>query len=281
MTKRTTSQSNRRLVASTATDRKQRTTYVVFGIIIVALIFLIGWFLYVLIVPEKPTTSEDVSNQNNVNSVNTNTTKKKNKNKNSNVNTSNANADGLVEPDANENVNENANADVSANKNENDNTNSSDEDSNDETTAEDENKTTVTLYFPKSGSSCGEVYPVERDVELSEDVYGDTILTMMAGPTDEESDYADGVPSTVRLRQVQYTADGPLVTVDEGYDALDSCTQQTVDAAFIKTSNAMFDLPTDGTGIVEVGEVETEDAEAEADDTDSADDESSNTNSTN
>lgn len=276
MTKRTNYQSNRQSVSAQVTGSKQRTTYVMFGIIIVALILLIGWFLYVLIVPDKPSPTKDTSNQNNTNlttestkleTENTNTKKKK-KNKNTN-------AAGLVEPDANSNINVEDN-DTTDNDSESDVNDDAEGDTEGDTdTSEDaanENATTITLYFPQSDSGCGEVFPVERDVELSEDTYGDIILTMMAGPNDEESAYVDGVPGTVRLRQVEYTADGPLVTVSEGYNELDNCAQQTVDAAFIQTANAMFELSVDGPGTVEVGEVKTEDSatdESTVDDSDS------------
>lgn len=240
-----------------------KTLYVIFAVVVVGLIFLIGWFAYLLLwqPDDKDVTS---TNTNITNTANTNQ-KKSNKNKNSNIandneaneneNTNNTNDDeGLVEPDENDNANDNSN----------DNTNSDDEDE-----AEGETKT---LYFASSSSSCGETVAVERPLTLGEDPYGEIILNMMSGPADDE-DGVDGIPSTVRLRQVEYTADGPLITVGEGYNDLSDCEKQTVDAQFIETANAMFDLPAGTDGEVVVGEVATDDTEDTA-----ADDTNSNTN---
>lgn len=239
-----------------------KTLYVIFAVVVVGLIFLIGWFAYLLLwqPDDKDVTS---TNTNITNTANTNK-KNANKNKNSNVantnevnenendNTNNTNDDeGLVEPDENENDNDNGN----------DNTNSDDED----TEAEGETKT---LYFASSSSSCGETVAVERPLTLGDDPYGEIILSMMSGPAEDE-DGVDGIPSTVRLRQVQYTADGPLITVGEGYNDLSDCEKQTVDAQFIETANAMFDLPAGTNGEVVVGEVATDDAEDTSDNTNS------------
>lgn len=244
-----------------------KTLYVIFAVVVVGLIFLIGWFAYLLLwqPDDKDVTS---TNTNITNTANTNK-KNGNKNKNSNVananevndndNTNNTNDDeGLVEPDENENDNDN------------DNTNSDDEDSE----AEGDIKT---LYFASSSSSCGETVAVERPLTLGDDPYGEIILSMMSGPADDEEG-TDGIPSTVRLRQVQYTANGPLITVGEGYNDLSDCEKQTVDAQFIETANAMFDLPAGTDGEVVVGEVATDDTEDGTEEDDSAEDTNSNTN---
>lgn len=246
-----------------------KTLYVIFAVVVVGLIFLIGWFAYLLLwQPDDKETNgiTDHAENTNVTEINTN---KKNKNantvnKNTNAENDNDNAntnedEGLVEPDEDE--------DDNANDNSNDNTNSDDEDE-----AEGETKT---LYFASSSSSCGETVAVERPLTLGEDPYGEIILNMMSGPADDE-DGIDGIPSTVRLRQVEYTADGALITVGEGYNDLSDCEKQTVDAQFIETANAMFDLPAGTDGEVVVGEVATED-DTEEDDT-AADDTNSNTN---
>lgn len=231
-----------------------KTLYVIFAVVVVGLIFLIGWFAYLLLWQpddkDATSTNTNITNTSNVNKKNTN----KNKNNaltndsetNSNTendNTNNTNDEGLVEPDENDNSNDNSN----------DNTNSDDEDSE----AEGETKT---LYFASSASSCGETVAVERPLTLGDDPYGEIILSMMSGPAEDE-DGVDGIPSTVRLRQVQYTANGPLITVGEGYNDLSDCEKKTVDAQFIETANAMFDLPAGTNGEVVVGEVATDDTE--------------------
>ena len=172
-----------------------------------------------------------------------------NKNKNTN---SDEDEDGLVEPEDDED-------DESLTEDEEE-TDQEDADEGDEedTDETDDDKETVTMYFPKADSECGEVFAVEREMELGDDPYGEIVLAAMAGPTADESDYVDGIPSTVRLRQVQYTSAGPLLTVNEGYDELDTCQQQTVDASLIETSNAMFELSEGGSGEVVVGEIEDE-----------------------
>ncbi len=245
-----------------------KTLYVIFAVVVVGLIFLIGWFAYLLV--WKPDDKKDAA-PTNTNITNTANTNKKNTNKNTNAgskntndneNTNNTNDDeGLVEPDDNENSNEN--------ENDNDNTNT---DSDDEAEGD-----TKMLYFASSSSSCGETVAVERPLTLGEDPYGEIILSMMSGPEDDEEG-VDGIPSTVRLRQVQYTANGPLITVGEGYNDLSDCEKQTVDAQFIETANAMFDLPEGTTGEVVVGEVATDDTEEDTEDSAETEDTNSNTN---
>lgn len=232
-----------------------KTLYVIFTVVVVGLIFLIGWFAYLLWQPDEEATpsNTNTTNVSNVNTknINKNTnaglTNKANSNDNENEN-DNTNSDdedeGLVEPDEDENDNDN------------ENTNSDDEDGAD-SEAEGE---TETLYFASSGSSCGETVAVKRPLTLGDDPYGEIILNMMAGPEDGE-DGVDGIPSTVRLRQVQYTSNGPLITVGEGYNDLSDCEKQTVDAQFIETANAMFDLPAGTDGEVVVGEVAADDTE--------------------
>lgn len=216
----------------------QQPLYIIFWIIIAILLGLIGWFTYVLI---KPNDSSTDPAQTNSTTDNTNTTTEKNskKKKNSNTDTTNgvANANtntaadsGLVEPS----------------------------DSADETATEataDADKKTVTLYFPKSADACGEVYPVERQIEPSDDIYGQIILETMYGPTETESDYTSAVPSDMYLRRVEYTADGAVITVNEAYDSLDNCAQETVTAQLVETANAMFELPAGTAGEVVVGTV--------------------------
>lgn len=240
-----------------------KTLYVIFAVVVVGLIFLIGWFAYLLLWQPDDKETNGITDSTENTDITAKKTTKKNKNSNKNSNTANENSEndntnntnddeGLVEPD--ENDNDNAN----------DNTNSEDGDDED-SEAEGDIKT---LYFASSSSSCGETVAVERPLTLSDDPYGEIILSMMSGPADDE-DGADGIPSTVRLRQVQYTADGPLITVGEGYNELSDCEKQTVDAQFIETANAMFDLPAGTDGEVVVGEVVTDDAEDTAGDTNS------------
>lgn len=241
-------------ITTTSGGNNAKTMYIIFGIIVIGLIFLITWFAYLLWQPQD---DSDVSQTNNAvsNSLSNNSTKNKNANKNTNVeitddtSTTNTNGEdsnsneGLVEPDDSDNGSDNDNG-------------------NDNTNTEDEN--TETLYFAASTSSCGDTIAVERELELSDDPYGEILLSMMAGPeVDDEG--IDGIPSTVRLRQVEYTAAGPLITVGEGYDTLTNCEKQTVDAQFIKTANAMFDLPEDTAGEVVVGTIEADDTETEED----------------
>ncbi|EKD76329.1 MAG: hypothetical protein ACD_43C00148G0001 [uncultured bacterium] len=246
-------------------QRTQQQLYIIFWIVIAVLIGLIGWFTYVLIRPDSTTTNTASTKQANTNtntvtekkSKKTNNSNSTNDNANTNTNITNSSADtntatddtaaqdgGLVEPTTNTN---DATDDTTTNTNE-----AADEASTNATT-DDTNTKTVMLYFPKSDSACGEVAAVERKIEPSDDIYGQIILETMHGPTAEESGYTNAVPSDMYLRQVEYTADGALITVSEAYDSLDSCDQKTAAAQLIETANAMFELPTGTAGEVVVG----------------------------
>lgn len=253
-------------------NRTQQQLYIIFWIIIVILIGLIGWFTYLLIQPDDTSTPTTANTETTTNSANTNTEKKSKKKKNTNANsTTNANSNssaadstitnsetddsnttgGLVEPADSETETNDAEETVTKT---------------DETIEADteEGDKTVMLYFPKSASSCGEVYPVERRITESDDPYGQIILEVMDGPTEDETGYTSAVPADLYLRQVEYTADGAVITVSEAYDNLDNCAQQTVDAQLVETANAMFELPEDTTGEVVVGTVH-DDTEEEGD----------------
>lgn len=229
-----------------------KTLYVIFGIVVVGLLFLIIWFGYILWKPDGEEIVTEETPTAVTNSVNTN---KSNTNSNKNSNPS------LLD-DEDENTNTNSNDEAESDENDK-NTNEDEADGEADGLVEpddeedDATATTSTLYFATSSSACGETVAVERDLELGEDPYGEIVLSMMAGPESEE-DGVDGIPGTVRLRQVQYTAAGPLITVNEEYDELDSCAKKTVDAQFIETANAMFDLPAGTSGTVEVGTVAVE-----------------------
>ncbi len=250
-----------------------KTLYVIFGVLVVGLVILIVWFGYILMNPAEEDSNNNVNanssvvtnanNSNaNTNSATTNTNKNDNTNVNNNDNTNSADdeddenleddedkddeeddKDGLVEPD---------------------NEDTTDED--DEDSASDgEDGEKITLYFSDPSGSCGDTVKVTRTVELGDDVYGETILTMMRGPEGDEKG-EDGIPSTVGLRRVQYTADGPLVLVTEAFDDLDSCTQETITTQFLQTANVMFDLPANSGGEVRSGTVDELDLQTEGDD---------------
>lgn len=242
--------------------KQQTQLYLIFWVIIIGLVVLIGWFAYILIRPDATTPA--AVNQNQINSStadatkNSNTNKDKKKKNNSNTNNTNVVTNEAVVTNENTNT-----VTPETNTNNTNNTNEAGLVEPDET-ATDDGTTTVTLYFPKGDSACGEVYPVERKIVPTDDLYGQIILEDMHGPTEEEGDYDNAVTSAVRLRQVEYTADGPLLTLNEGYNELDECQQATVAAQLIKTANAMFELPEDTAGQVVVGEV-TEDTEESED----------------
>lgn len=281
--------------------RTQQQLYIVFWIIIVILIGLIGWFTYLLIQP-KDSDSQTTTNTNVVtDNTNVNSGKKK-KNKNTNTTEANTNAatddatntnttttdadtttaGGLVEPaDGTEATTDDSDETTDADATTDGTTDDADAEADeagtgtDETAADDDGKQTVTLYFPKANSDCGEVYPVERKIEPSDDLYGQIILETMHGPTDEETGYSTAVPSGMYLRRVEYTADGALITVSEAYNTLDSCNQETAAAQLIETANAMFELPEGTAGEVVVGTVSDDEDDstdtAEDSDTDSTD----------
>lgn len=249
------------------TTQQQKILYGILALVVGVLVVLIGWFIYLLFKPATPstTTNENVvitnatANQNvPKTTVNTNTTTNDNSNLNANTNTnntnsnssntssnSNTNGDGLVEPDTNSNTNSNANTNVSAPEGPTYSSSNTD-------------ATTETLYFAKSGGSCGEVGAVQRSFTPGDDPYGQIILDDMRGPTAEETGYVDGIPSTIKLKQVQYTASGSVITVNEAYNDLSDCDKKTVDAQFIKTANTMFDVSPEAAGEVVVGEATTE-----------------------
>jgi hypothetical protein len=225
--------------------------YIVFGVIIAVLIALIGYFAYLLIAPSddtNTTTNTAVTNTSNKNNSNTNSNKNKNSNtnKNSNAN-SNTNAEGLVEPNKNNNDNSNTNS------NTNNNTNSATTDEATDEVVAGEGEKVITLYFPKTGAACGEVTAVKRAVTPDEDdFYGQIMLADLAGPTAEETGY-DNAAAGVRLRWVEYTSEGSIVYVNEAYNELSDCDQQTAEAQLIHTANAMFDVSPTATGEVIVG----------------------------
>ncbi|MDP3970184.1 MAG: hypothetical protein Q8P90_00625 [bacterium] len=257
-------------IEPTATPNS-KALYVTLSIIIVGLVGLIGWFIYLLITAD----SEDETAVKNTNTeivTTTNTNVNTNYNYNTNTKTvadlePSLNIDDTELFDLDEKLDKIEDTDIMGadDLSELDDKIKKDELKDDEENADDtktsEEGETITLYFPTSTSDCGEVQAVERTVELGDDPYGETILTMMHGPNSDESDYSDGIPASVGLRQVEYTADGALITVNEGYNDLDSCTQQTVNAQFIETANAMFDLPAGTSGTVEVGTVEDEESD--------------------
>lgn len=260
MTKRTSQQDRSDAAANSSAPTSQRTAYIMLSIIIIGLVALIGWFAYLLMSPDDSDQTPVVNVSDTTNSNKNTTTKNKNTNattnsdtKNSNSGNSNATAEDNVED---ETASESEDEGGLVEPDEEDEADDSDENDSDadDTEAAGEGHT---LYFAASDSTCGEVVAVEREFELGEDPYGEIVLTMMRGPEDEETG-ADGIPSTVGLRQVEYTADGALVTVNEGYNELDECAQATVDAQFIETANAMFELPEGTSGTVVVGEVEAD-----------------------
>jgi hypothetical protein len=214
--------------------------YILFGLVIVVLIALIGYFAYLLLAPDK--TVSTTSNTNTV--ANTNTVKNSNSTTNKNSTKKNGNTnkptndEGLVEPNSNDNTNT-----------VNDNTNTLEVS---DVVAKD-GEEIITLYFPKSDSDCGTVFPVKRAVTPSDDFYGQIILSDMSGPADTETGYTSAIPSGLHLRRVEYTGSGPVVYVDEAYDSLDACAKQTASAQLIETANAMFDLPEGTSGEVIVG----------------------------
>lgn len=261
-------------------NHTQQQLYIIFWIVIVILIGLIGWFTYLLIKPDNASTVTTANTETTTNSVTANVEKKSKKKKTTNANSSaNANSDvtaanstvaadgtdtntagGLVEP-TNSTNNESSAAETDTNTNQ----------TTEASTAEGDK--TVTLYFPKSTASCGEVYPVERRITESDDPYGQIILEAMAGPTEAEAEYTSAVPADLYLRRVEYTADGAVITVSEAYDNLDECNQQTVTAQLVETANAMFELPAGTAGEVVVGTVsddedETTDSEEAVDSSD-------------
>lgn len=225
--------------------------YVIFGVVIALLVALIGYFVYLLVSPS--TTASDTATPTNTNevvveNVNADKTKKKKKtntnatvNENANTATNdnaNASTDGLVEPKPEDDT---ATADTT------------EADTAAEEVVAGEGEQVVTVYFPKAGSSCGEVFPVKRAITPEADLYGQILLADMAGPTDEETGYASAIPSGLRLRRVEYSATGPVVYVNEAWDDADDCDQQTAKAQLIETANAMFDFTAGTVGEVIVG----------------------------
>lgn len=214
--------------------------------VIIGLVLVIGYFVFLLVKPapvEEPTS--------NVNTVeNSAITNKANDNTNENTNTNlNTNEEPEEDEDAMEDELEEEDEDT---------VDASDDGEGLVQPAEDatssDDAQTFTVYLPKSTADCGEVYAVEREQALSDDTYGDIIISAMSGPTSDDAGYVDGVPSGIYLRQVQYTADGPVITLSEGYDSLTDCQKATVDAQLIETANAMFELPEGTEGTVQVGE---------------------------
>lgn len=219
--------------------------YVIFGVVIALLIALIGYFVYLLVSPSETNDQANTNQTVNTNTVSTKTTKKKKTNSNAATDTTTA-------------VNDNTNT--------TDNTNTvTDEDEvglvepkPDETTAVDEvvageGEQIVTLYFPKTDSACGEVFPVQRAVTPEEDLYGQILLADMIGPSAAESGYTSAMPSGLRLRRVEYTSAGPMIYVNEAFTETRDCDQQTAEAQLVETANAMFDFPEGTSGEVIVG----------------------------
>lgn len=248
--------------------------YLIFGVVIALLVGLIGYFAYLLMAPSNQATN---ANSNNTATVETTTTTKETKNKKkANTNTiaeeiaedtegiaektetdsedseTNVN-EGLVEPESGiaEEIAEGTEEEAE-----------DEEDENTNTVVAGEGEQVVTLYFAKTDSDCGEVFPVQRAITPTEDLYGQLILAAMAGPSDEETGYVSAA-GNIRLRRVEYTSAGPTIYVDEAYDDLSTCDQQTTEAQLVETANAMFDLPEGTTGEVIVGYPEDADEIAE------------------
>lgn len=214
--------------------------YIVFGVMIALLLAMIGYFVYLLVMPAD---TEEPSTNTNTNTAPVKTKKKKPVNDNTNETTSvevteptETTAAGLVEPKPD--------ADTA-------------EDTADDTeVVADAGEQVVTLYFPKTNSACGDVFPVERAITPEEDLYGQIILADMAGPTAEETGYDSAIPAGLGLRRVEYTSAGPIIYVNEAFNEADECTQQTVTAQLVETANAMFDFTAGTEGEVIVGHPE-------------------------
>ena len=213
---------------------KPKVAYAVLGIIISALIILIGWFVYLLANPTPSTNTATTSNKTPTNSVN-----KTAKNKNANTVRTNVTA-----------TTNTTNTNSAVNTTTTTNTNSNSANTNADGTK------TITLYFPKAAGACGAVYAVSRSVTPADDFYGQVILEDLDGPSSTDTGYTTAIPADLRLREVRYTSAGPVITVNDAYDGLNDCDKSTVAAQLVKTANLMFDLPEDTAGEVVVGTVD-------------------------
>ncbi len=261
---------------------KKKTTsqqlYIIFGVVIALLVGLIGYFAYLLMAPSDQPDQANTNVTAQVTNTNTNTNKETKNKKKTNANTNGIAEDTDQTEDTETNVNEGLvepetgiaeDTEGIAEKTEEESEDAEKEDD-DKTVVAGEGEQVVTLYFPKTASDCGEVFPVKRAITPTEDLYGQLILASMAGPNDEEDGYTTAAGS-IRLRRVEYTSAGPTIYVDEAYDALSSCDQQTTEAQLVETANAMFDLPEGTSGEVIVGYPEDEDEIAEETEEDSED----------
>lgn len=240
----------------------------IFGVVIALLIALIGYFVYLLMAPEKtsdqtktnqtvntPVTKEKTNQKKKTDTNSTTTTNEEtntNDNENTNATTTDEDEAGLVEPQPDGTTTDEETAD---------------EEDETEAVVAGEGEQVVTLYFTKIDSSCGQVFPVKRAVTPEEDLYGQIILADIAGPTEEETGYTSAMPSGLRLRRVEYTAAGPVIYVNEAFSDADNCDQKTVEAQLVETANAMFDFPKGTAGEVIVGypdDVETTEEEETA-----------------
>lgn len=233
--------------------------YLIFGVVIALLVGLIGYFAYLLMAPSNQTTTTNTNSNNATTVATTNTTKETKNKKKANTNTIAETAE--PEPEDAEEEDEGLVEPIAEDAEE------ADEEENTNTVVAGEGEQVVTLYFAKTDSDCGEVFPVQRAITPTEDLYGQLILASMAGPSDTEDGYVSAA-GNIRLRRVEYTSAGPTIYVDEAYDDLSTCDQQTTEAQLVKTANAMFDLPEGTSGEVIVGYPEeiAEDAEGEAED---------------
>ncbi len=248
------------------TTHQQKLLYGILAVVVVILVALIGWFIYLLAKPMDSTTNNNNSIP--VNNAATNKTKNKNtniananRNSKNNNNANNANSNANTNTNSNTNSNEAGLIEPDSNSNNNSNTNNSVEAPTGPTySSSNTDATTETLYFSKSSGSCGEVVAVQRNFTPNDDPYGQIILDTMHGPNTDEVGVVDGIPSTVKLKQVQYTSEGSIITVNEAYNDLSDCEQKTVTAQLVSTANVMFDVSPQADGKVVVGEISTDSA---------------------
>lgn len=247
-------------------NQQSKSLYLIFGLVIVVLLALIGYFAYQLISPGDTETNSNT----NVNAT-ANSNKNSNANKNSNKNNSNVNGN----TNSNSNTNEGLVEPTNSNRNKNSNTNSTNDEDADEDTDKDseevvagEGEEVITLYFAKDNAACGEVSAVQRAVTPAEDFYGQIMLADLAGPTSDEDGYTNAAAG-VRLRWVEYTSEGSKVYVNEAYDELSDCDKETAAAQLIQTANVMFEVGAKNDGEVIVGYPEGQDPNEDGDDTNS------------
>lgn len=229
--------------------------YVIFGVVIALLIALIGYFVYLLVSPSQKNDQANTNQTVNTNTVNPKTTKKKKANSNTATDTPTVVNDNTNPTDTTTTVTDEGEVGLVEPKPDD---TATDDTAADETTevaevVAGEGEQIVTLYFPKTDSACGEVFPVQRAVTPEEDLYGQILLADMVGPSAAESGYTSAMPSGLRLRRVEYTGTGPVIYVNEAFAEARDCDQQTAEAQLVETANAMFDFPEGTSGEVIVG----------------------------